>query len=118
MTRRNFPASVRKAAYERAQGRCEACGCDLTGKSWDCDHIRADALLGDPVLSNAAVLCVPCHRGPGGKTAGDLKMLAKAKRQKLKHETGRSHRHYVRPIMSRGFTGWRKFDGSAVRRGA
>lgn len=118
MTRRNFSPAVRKAAYERAQGRCEACQCVLDGQPWDCDHVTPDAFGGLPTLDNAAVLCVPCHRGAGGKTAGDLKRLAKAKRMKLKHETGKSHQHRTRPIQSRGFdkTLSRRFDGSIVRR--
>ena len=116
MTRRNFTPATRKAAYERAQGRCQGCGMDLAGKRWDCDHVRADALLGEPTLDNAAVLCVPCHRGKGGKTAGDLKRLAKAKRQQLYHETGKSHRHQSRPIQSRGFDKRlrRKMNGETV----
>ena len=116
VTRRNFTPATRKAAYERAQGRCQGCGCDLTGKRWDCDHVLPDWLGGRPVLENAEVLCAgsraTCH---GKKTAADVKRIAKTRRQRRYHETGRSHRHAVRPMRSRGFQGWRRFDGQIVR---
>lgn len=118
MSRRNFTPATRKAAYERAGGRCQGCGCDLTGKRWDCDHVIPDWLGGRPVLENAEVLCAgnraTCH---GKKTAQDVKRIAKTKRMERKHLTGRSHRHQVRPIASRGFQGWRKFNGEIVRTG-
>lgn len=112
MTRQNFPRAVRRAAYERAGGRCEVCTADLTGQRWECDHVIADWLGGRPVLGNARCLCVACH---ASKTRADRQMIAKAKRQKRAHETGRGRARRGPPMRSRSFTGWRKFNGEVVR---
>lgn len=115
MKRRNFSPSTRKAAYERDGGKCCRCGVAVTLADSNCDHVIPDALGGSNTLENAETLCLPCHRTV--KTPADVKRIRKADRQRRYHETGRSHRHAVRPIRSRGFTGWRRFDGQIVRAG-
>lgn len=102
--RRNFSALVRRAAFERAGGRCEECGTTLDGRRWDVDHIVTDWMGGDPTLDNAAVLCAgsrdTCH---GKKSADDAKRIAKVKRL-LKTEAGeRSRKRRGRELKSRGF---------------
>lgn len=69
--RREFPASVQRAALERSGRRCESVlvpslaeiGCERPLRSGDFnyDHIIADALGGEPILENCAVLCKHCH---------------------------------------------------------
>ena len=56
MTRRNFPAKVKRAALKRANGRCEGCGVP-TGphNPPDVDHDKEDWEGGEPVLENAVV---------------------------------------------------------------
>jgi 5-methylcytosine-specific restriction protein A len=95
--RREFPAKVRVAAFQRANGQCESCTARLVPGKFAYDHDLPDWLGGEPVLSNCRVLCDACH---GAKTAGeDVPRIAKAKRQRAKHAG-------IRPpsqIQSRGF---------------
>lgn len=63
--RREFPAKVKLAAYERCQKdgkpHCEECGLRIVGVP-EYDHIKPDGLGGEPTLENCAVLCGKCHR--------------------------------------------------------
>lgn len=85
MARREFPKAVKVAAVKRAtrDGKlfCEGCNGLVTGR-FEIDHIRADALLGEPTLENARVLCAICHKE---KTASDIAVIAKAKRVEARH---------------------------------
>lgn len=95
--RAEFPAKVRKAAFERADGRCEKCKAKLKAREGEVDHILPCGLGGEPVLANAQVLCRVCHNE---KTATDVNRMRKADRAKAK-ESGAK-----RPkggIKSRGF---------------
>ena len=77
MTRREFPAKVKVAAFERAKGHCERCTTRLVVGKIQYDHVIADALGGEPTLENSAVLCASCH---GEKTPSDTTAAAKVKR--------------------------------------
>ena len=85
MARREFPKAVKVAAVKRAtrDGKlfCEGCNGLVTGR-FEIDHIRADALLGEPTLENARVLCAICHKE---KTKSDVGVIAKAKRLEAAH---------------------------------
>ncbi len=78
MPRQDFPESVKRAALKRADGRCEGCGDPLQKGRYHCDHIDADGLTGLPILENAQILCLQCHKE---KTAKDKGHIAKAKRR-------------------------------------
>src|SRR5271166_1899784 len=82
--RREFPRAVKVAAVKRAtrDGNviCEQCG--AMAKAWEIDHAIADGLLGEPTLSNAVVLCRPCH---AEKTKADVGAIAQAKRREAAH---------------------------------
>lgn len=104
MSRREFPARVKVAAFSRAEGCCEACGARLSVGKVAYDHINPDGLTGEPTLENCQVLCLPCHKA---KTTGDVADIAKAKRREAKHLGAKKSRHPIR--------GWRKFDGTPVR---
>lgn len=81
--RREFPTKIRVAAFERCGGRCEKCGVHLTPGKFAYDHILPDWLGGEPVLSNAQVLCTPCH---SEKTHNeDRPRINKAVRQRAAH---------------------------------
>lgn len=83
MARQEFPAKVKALAFERAGGHCEGCTARLTVGKFHYDHVIPDALGGEPILSNCAVLCTNCH---GAKTAkGDVPRIAKAVRTNRKH---------------------------------
>lgn len=64
--RREFPQSVRKAAFKRCCGedgipRCENCGNVLRSGNIEYEHLDPDGLGGEPTLENCGVWCaVPC----------------------------------------------------------
>lgn len=81
--RREFPAKVKMAAYERClrdgKPHCEAEGCGkLILGIPEYDHILADGLSGEPTLENCAALCGSCHRIK--TSTHDVPMIAKADR--------------------------------------
>lgn len=85
MTRREFPARVKLAAWERAQGKCEHpdCGKKLYPGDIHYDHVIADSIGGEPTLDNCQVLCRAHH---AIKTnALDTPRAAKTVRQKIGH---------------------------------
>lgn len=61
-------ARNRQHRYERARGRCEACGIHLEAGAWDCDHLVPIRQGGTNDLTNLRILCRPCHKR---KTAED-----------------------------------------------
>lgn len=77
--RRNFPASVTKAARKRANGCCEGCGLP-TGphNPPEVDHKIEDWEHGEPTLENAQVLGRKCCHGR--KSAAATTRRAKADR--------------------------------------
>ena len=79
MSRRDFPRKVKAQAILRANGCCEACSAKLKVGEAEVDHILPDALGGEPILSNARVLCRVCHRT---KTDQDIGRIRKADRQR------------------------------------
>lgn len=117
MARHEFPAKVRAAAFERADGRCERihpdgtrCVVKLQVGKFRYDHVLPDWLGGEPTLENCACVCLGCD---APKTAADQTRIAKTKRQHLKHIGARPRSRMPGSKAS----GWKKgFDGRAVRR--
>lgn len=111
-----------RARLQMASDQNYRCGCDTPGcwlevtGGWEVDHVIALALGGADTHENCALLNRSCHRGAGSKTSRDVRVIAKAKRQQRYHETGRSRARKGRPMQSRRFTQWRRFDGSIVRK--
>jgi len=85
MKRQEFSDKVRAQAFLRCGGKCESCSAKLKAGEGEYDHIIAFYLTQDSSLSNCQVLCVPCHRGVGAKTADDQRIIAKVKRVWAKH---------------------------------
>ncbi len=110
--RREFPASVKRAALERSQGRCEGCNAVLVPSGYQFDHSTPDGLLGEPTLENCEVLCGPCHQA---KTSTcDVPMIAKAIRTGKKWRGEKVSRN---PIPGSRRSGWRKrMNGTVERR--
>ncbi len=107
MARREFSRSVMREAFARCCGKCEGCGAHLYTGKFQYDHIIADSIGGEPVLSNCAVLCSACH---GVKTAKlDTPRAAKTKRQRDRHIGARPRKPW-HPNLKK------KLDGSVVRR--
>lgn len=104
--RREFPAKVKVAAYERAGKRCEVCTAPLYPGKFQYDHITADVLGGEPTLENCRVICNSCHKR---KSAQDVAMKAKADRQRNKH-LGAKPSRWPKSAFKR------KVSGETVRR--
>jgi 5-methylcytosine-specific restriction protein A len=81
--RREFPKSIKVAAVKRAMrdGEVYCEECSALAKKWEIDHANPDGLTGEPTLSNAVVLCQPCHRE---KTRADVGKIAQAKRREAR----------------------------------
>jgi 5-methylcytosine-specific restriction enzyme A len=105
MTRREFPAKVKVAAFERAKGHCEKCGARLVPGKIRYDHILPDWMGGAPTLENCQAVCTTCD---APKTAADQGDIAKVKRIQAKH---------IGAKRSTWRSKWkRKMDGSVVLR--
>ena len=103
--RNEFPAKIKAAAAIRAAGHCEECTRRLATGDYHYDHIIPDALGGEATLDNCQVLCRSCH---GGKTSKeDRPRIAKAERNFRKA-------HGIKKPSQ--FRGWRRFDGTVVKR--
>ena len=81
--RREFPRSVKVEVVKRATKDnavyCEKCA--LPAKRWQIDHVIADAHGGEPVLSNAELICESCF---SVKNPKDTTIAAKLKRIEAK----------------------------------
>ena len=103
LTRREFPKSVKLAAWDRCNGFYE-CGCDMPIVGTPhYDHDLPDDLGGDNSLENCRVLDPKCHRR---KTVNeDRPRIDKARRLREKAAG-------VRP-KKRGIS-YRRFNGDPV----
>jgi 5-methylcytosine-specific restriction endonuclease McrA len=59
--RAEFPKSVRRAAFVRAEGKCELCGCGLKYGEAEFHHKVEAFLGGEATLENCVVLDRHCH---------------------------------------------------------
>jgi 5-methylcytosine-specific restriction enzyme A len=99
MSRKEFPAKVKVAAFLRSQGHCEMCGVALTTGKFHYDHELPDALGGEPTLENCKVACTPCHSEKTAKE--DVPRIRKADRQRKAHIGAKAP--VKRKIQSAGF---------------
>jgi 5-methylcytosine-specific restriction enzyme A len=107
--RREFPKSVRLAAFERANGKCEGCDGRLYPGKFHYDHDLPDGLGGEPTLDNCVVRCTACH---GLKTAKkDVPAIAKADRVKAKSIGAKQARN---PMPGSRKSKWKKKIGGEV----
>jgi 5-methylcytosine-specific restriction endonuclease McrA len=81
-----FSKKTRIEAFARCGGKCEKCKSRLKVSEGEYDHIIPYFMSRDSSIDNCQVLCVPCHRGPGAKTADDQRVISKIKRVKMKHD--------------------------------
>lgn len=89
--RREFTPKQREAIVERSKQNgaicCEGCGLVLSGKTFEIDHIIPEGLRPSAdkknklTIAEGQLLGRCCHRGPDGKTAKDIKQIAKGNRQ-------------------------------------
>lgn len=116
MSRLEFTAKTKRAAFERSGGICECaivpmlnrpqgCGTRLTEGRIRYEHIVPAELTRDNSLENCAAMSLGCWRE---KTDSyDRKVIAKSNHQR---DRARGVRKARTPIR-----GWRKFDGTPVR---
>lgn len=88
--RREFTRNQREDIVERSKRDgvicCEKCGLALGAKSYEIDHIIAEALRPEAdkqkkiTIAEGQLLGFCCHRGEDGKTNKDVTLIAKAKR--------------------------------------
>ena len=109
--RREFPLSVRKAAFARAckqclvsgvenipgVPQCENCGKQLRPGGIQYEHLQPDGLQGEPTLENCGCWCTSCSKA---KDKTDNAIMAKADRVLRKNYGLRPTRA---KIKSRGF---------------
>lgn len=99
--RREFPAKVKVAAFERAKGKCESC-CVTIRHSGHYDHRIPDGLGGEPTLENCQLLCRTCH---GIKTTEtDVPTIAKSKRTRARHIGAEKRKGWRKPPA--GYNPW------------
>ena len=77
--RTEFSRAVRRAAWDRCSGICEAGSCFqiLVKGRFTYDHIIPDFDGGKPTLDNCQVICRECDRA---KTAADQTAIARTRR--------------------------------------
>lgn len=80
--RQEFPAKVKVAAFERANGSCENCTARLAVGKFVYDHKTPDWMGGAPTLDNCQLICSACD---GEKTPNDQRRIAKTKRVIRRH---------------------------------
>jgi 5-methylcytosine-specific restriction endonuclease McrA len=111
--RREFPTSVKRAARDRANGRCEECTAPLRDGGYHFDHVVPDGLGGEPTLENCSCCCKACH---DIKTrTQDVPRIAKMKRQRDRAAGIKARKG--RPLDGCKDSGWKKpFNGPPERR--
>ena len=96
---------------------CHVCEMPHSLEDIEFDHVQALVMGGEHHVSNLKPVCIWCHKT---KSANEHRNNSKAKRlQKAReaHEAVLAGEPRQRgSIKSRGFTAWRKFDGSIVRK--
>lgn len=124
MSRREFSAATKRAAWERSGGLCEGRGrlyglkprqrCDAPlSKGVVYDHVDPDANSKDNSLENCRCICWACNKFKTYKR--DLPMIAKTVRQQNKHRDIRPRAR--RPVPgSRNTRFKRRMDGTVELR--
>ena len=110
--RREFPARIKAAAFERCKGICEQCTRRLFPGDIHYDHRTPDGSGGEPTFDNCNVLCKSCH---AVKTAQrDIPDIAKGKRVHRAHIGARKARPSFATNRDQPFK--KKITGEVVRR--
>jgi len=105
--RAEFSKNTKLAAYQRANGVCEAEGCTallMPGK-FHYDHINPSEFSGDASLENCQCLCLAHHAEKTGKR--DIPAISKSNRLRLRAAGIRRERKIL---------AWRNFAGEIVRK--
>lgn len=100
--RKRRSARERERLFRLHGGRCHLCGQPIVpGEAFDLEHVIPYELTRDESDENVKPAHVHCHRGPGGKTADDIRGIRKADRARQKHQG--LWPPPLRKLQSRGF---------------
>lgn len=69
--------ATKKRLLERSGYRCEMCGQDLRGKSYDLDHVVPFTYVGDRLDANWQILCPECNKAKGSDLVYMMRMFFK-----------------------------------------
>jgi 5-methylcytosine-specific restriction endonuclease McrA len=112
--RRRLTKKQRLAVHHAHGGECHICGSriNLAREDFEVEHVVPLALGGADTFDNWRPAHVGCH---AGKTAKDIRKIAKAKRVKAKHDgTYRAPRHIVAGSVASPFK--RCINGAVIER--
>lgn len=122
-TPRRKPTEIEKAQIFRdANGQCHICSRKIApGEPWDVEDLVPKAIGGKSEMENWRPAHIHCHRGAGGKTSDDRKVIARADRQAVKHSGLATRRKRVEAIArdlygQDGFSTFREALEEAERR--
>ncbi len=91
--RRSLGIRERQILYERAKGRCEACGKKISFSEMQVGHKRAYSKGGATTLANSVCLCYKCNKLQGTDSFETLKKkLAGTYRKRSKKSKSRKTR--------------------------
>lgn len=112
MTRAEFSTTTKRQTWDRAGGRCEACGKKFfPGDKREYDHRDPDAITKNNSPENCQLLCHPCHLV---KTGQDRKDIAKCNRVRAKHVGAYAPKRKI--PGSKGTPFKKKVTGEVVKR--
>lgn len=96
MSRLEFTAKTKMAAWQRSKGHCEKCTVKIRpGNGPEYDHELEDYYDGGNDLDNCRVLCIGCHKA---KTRENAPVIAKSRRLIKKQAKVKSKsRGFLRP---------------------
>lgn len=61
MSRKTISKAMREKVYNKYNGHCAYCGCDISIKEMQVDHINAHYLGGTDEIDNYMPACRPCN---------------------------------------------------------
>lgn len=60
--RKKINSTERQLVYDKCKGHCAYCGCEITIKQMQVDHVYPFNLGGDDDISNMLPACRPCNK--------------------------------------------------------
>lgn len=92
LPRKGIPQTIREDVYEKYDGRCAYCGCELDMKEMQVDHFIAHMEGGEDTLENYMPSCSICNRVKSTLSINKFK-------DEIRH-CGKIHRKRKKPIMA------------------
>ena len=110
MSRQEFSAKTKLAAWSRSAGACESCGNKIITVP-EYDHATPCYFGGDNSLDNCRVLCRACH---AAKSSGkEIQEISKSRRIRKAHAGIAKKKRKIPGSKGSGFR--KKMDGTVIR---